>query len=131
MRKDRLLKLADFLETVPRRAFDLSLWVSRRASKPEGKRPGDCGFAGCAIGWAAHTKMFRGLHLENSYLKYYDFDGFEAVDNLFGFKRQLFSSSAEGQYLFDTRTYPRGAVTPKQVAKRIRQFVASDGEMET
>jgi hypothetical protein len=122
IRTDRLLKLADFLETVPRKAFDISSWVSSKATMPEGERPGDCGFAGCAMGWAAHAKLFRGLTMERGYIidypAYRGFDGFEAAMTLFSI------GDSEATSLFDIGGYESRNPTPKTVAKRIRKFVA-------
>ena len=39
--KNRLLKLADFLDTLPRKQFDLTLVLEERP----------CGTVGCAMGW--------------------------------------------------------------------------------
>ena len=64
MRSDRLLKLADYLKLVPRRAFNIRFWEDQPASKPEGEKLGECGFSGWAMGWAAHGKLFHGLKLE-------------------------------------------------------------------
>lgn len=136
MRKDRLLKLAKFLETVPDTAFDLSRWQKRAPSKSEGKRPGDCGFAGCAVGWAAHQRMFRGLKLEDD--GYGEiapmYDGLEhwlAVGKLFEISNGGYASSnRQAEHLFMGSEYPDGKATPKQVAKRIRAFVASNGEVK-
>jgi len=50
---ERIYKLAHFLETVSSQDFDLTIWGTR-------VRDG-CGFAGCAIGWAAYAKLFSGL----------------------------------------------------------------------
>lgn len=123
MNKKRLLKLADFLETVPRRAFNMDYWVAREATKPEGKAPGSCGFAGCAMGWAQHAKLFRGLELGESWVgeqtpTFNGATGFEAAAQLFSIDH------GNSRFLFGSDSY--GAIvnpTPKQVAKRIRKFV--------
>lgn len=130
MRVDRLLKLADFLETAPRKAFDMRNWQVKRATKPEGKKPGECGFAGCAMGWAAHTRMFRGLRIDTDgdlvFKKpMFDGHGFEAAAAPFEI------STADARHLFDPEHYYDFAkciatpATPKNVAKRIRAFVKS------
>lgn len=122
MRADRLLKLADLLETVPRKAFDLGLWETKRATKPEGKKQGECGFAGCAIGWATHAKLFRGLSFrrytwcETPHLAYRDSTNWEAVQKLFSI------GATQAYHLFEEDSY-EGAATPKQVAFRIRKFI--------
>lgn len=55
MRADRLIKLADFLETVNDKHFDLDYIVINSEDLCEVKKDVtkqyDCGFAACAIGW--------------------------------------------------------------------------------
>lgn len=132
MNKKRLLKLADFLETVPAEAFDIVEWQSQPASKPEGERPGQCGFAGCAVGWAAHGKLFRSFKINKAgKLRYGPDDdalrSWVAVDTVFGFTpSSIWFGSPEATHLFAAQSYPDDP-TPKQVAKRIRAFVASNG----
>lgn len=54
MNKDRLLTLATHLETkVPKSAFNMKFWGTDRDS--------ECGFAGCAIGWAIQDNLFPDL----------------------------------------------------------------------
>lgn len=132
--KKRLLKLAAFLDTVPNKAFDMSLWQAQGADKPEGKRPGDCGFAGCAMGWAAHTRMFRGLSVEPYGLLIYQPDGgakyterywedYEAAAAVFEI------TEVQALHLFAPSHYESQfrRPTPKYVAKRIRKFVETNG----
>ena len=109
MRVDRLLKLADYLETVPRHKFDMKFWSNRlkRVKRPK------CGFSGCAIGHAMEARLFRGFRRYN-YPVYEGYYGFNAVAKLFEIttdqaKFDLFGSELRG--------------TPHQVAKRIRKFV--------
>lgn len=131
MRKDRLLKLANFLETVPRKAFNLKNWQISAATKPEGDEPGDCGFAGCAIGWAAHAKLFRGFTLgpfeDWPYLqpKYKDKGAWRAVAELMDLPLDHDGglSSRHAEHLFLGNNYAGGNPSPKQVAARIRKFV--------
>jgi hypothetical protein len=132
MRADRLLKLADFLETVPPQAFDIKDWLTRKPSGPEGNVPGECGFAGCAVGWAAHQKMFDGFGFrplrdgtESGEVQYTDEAGvtsisWEAVRNLFEVDRAL------ADCLFDGSSYRECDYRPAPitVAKRIRLAVA-------
>lgn len=119
----RLLKLADYLETVPRKAFNIQSWESRAANKQEGKNPGECGFAGCAVGWAAHAKLFRGLRMEDGFPIYKDTFSWPAVSDVFGLGRSGALPSHDAAHLFSPHTYPKGKATPKQVATRIRKFV--------
>jgi hypothetical protein len=134
----RLLKLADFLDKLPRTAFDLSAWVASQPSRPEGKTPGSCGFAGCAMGWAAHEKMFRGLKFDGDIFDttpiFEDkngvrYIGFEAAEMIFGLP-----TNRDALYLFHMNYYPMGKSghrdpTPKRVARRIRRYVAKKGDL--
>ena len=123
MNKKRLLKLADFLETVPRRKFNLRMWIQSLPSKPEAKTAGHCGFAGCAIGWAAHAKLFRGLHLNRADWTpvYHGAEDWDAPMVLFDLEAE------QTKFLFSVWHYDNERTTPKQVAKRIRKFVEADG----
>lgn len=132
MRKDRLLKLADFLETVPRRSFEIRWWQKRPATKPEGTHQGECGFAGCAVGWAAHAKLFRGLRLAQhgdggtDATPIYDGDeGMPAVARLFDLPTvgDYFKVCPDASCLFEAESYDGHRATPLQVARRIRKFV--------
>lgn len=130
MRRDRLLKLADFLETVPRSAFNISDWQTKEPTKPEGKRQGECGFAGCAVGWAAHAKLFRGLKFQDNGFRHVPtFQGeeeWQAIGKLFDITNGgPMGTQEEAEYLFYGPRYPNRNPTPKQVATRIRMFVAT------
>lgn len=132
MNKERLLTLANFLETVPELAFNMRKWEASPATKPEGSTQGECGFAGCAIGWAAHAQLYPGLTLVSwpgyEYLEAVvpSFEGelnWLAIDRLFGFAPVDHDAREnEGERLFLRRSYLSDP-TPKQVAKRIRKFV--------
>ena len=134
----KLDKLADFLETVPEEAFHFETWQTQ-AYKPSLKigpitlREG-CGFAGCAIGWAAHSKLFKGLELfvadifTPSWIIpcYNGMQGFEAVADLFGIDYD------RACFLFDPDHYPyredeygdQEYATADEVKTRIRRFAA-------
>lgn len=54
---DRLLRLADFLDTVPPEQFDYNIWFN-------GTALGECGTTACALGWATAIPEFQALGLE-------------------------------------------------------------------
>lgn len=96
----RLLKLADYLETVPRKNFNMSSWNEYRP----------CGFAGCALGWAVHAKLFRGL-TEKSL-------GYEAAEEVF---------SIDGEESFELFSGIRNIrATPNSISKKMRKFVRAN-----
>lgn len=115
IRADRLLKLADYLETVPRGQFVMAQFGNGPYAK-------ECGFSGCAIGWATHAKLFRGLRFTS------DTDGagnplvqYRNNESTWGGLGQLFG--VDGEVLKSDLFGYRLTGTPKQVSKRIRKFV--------
>lgn len=120
---ERLLKLADFLEAVPRKNFEMGTFgtaIDETAPVKRFSGEFDCGFAGCAMGWAAHGRVVKGLKYAVdsdvfSYGSHEYGDGFEAASVVFG---------VVYQDAIDLFKY-RGPETPREVAKRIRAFVRS------
>lgn len=118
---EKMTQLADFLETVPPEDFDLTIWRTREFIAPIRVWPitfrAGCGFAGCAMGWAAHEGLFPGLRItKNGDLVYRGATDFDAVSKLFGIKW------GTGWFLFGRGSY-HGRIDPDRVAKRIRRFV--------
>lgn len=119
----RMRKLADFLETVPPEDFDLDGWVQQLPQGPKSiffgliHRHSGCGFAGCAMGWAAHSQIFSGLRLtrDGDDIAYRGFTGYDAVYALFGIGEN------QGFFLFSDRRYADDA-EPGHVARRLRIF---------
>src|SRR4051812_34205362 len=69
----RLLKLANKLETVPRKKFDMGQWWGPVRDAQENV----CGTAGCALGWATTVPSFRAAGLS---LKVNKFGGVGCVE---------------------------------------------------
>ena len=116
----RMRQLADFLETVPPKDFDLRAWQTRCPIAPTMLGPfawGGCGFAGCALGWAAHSGLFLGLGVDRQgNLVYKGFANYRAVRHLLGIKQRA------AWFLFGQEMYDREAQEPGDVAARIRRF---------
>jgi hypothetical protein len=120
----RLRALADLLDDVPPNRFDLDGWA---VQLNEG-----CGFAGCAVGWAAHSGIFPGLRFNTgidcgAHASCVDviyeedekdiWKGWVAVEVLFGL---TFRSAG---FLFSLDHYPDFlGPTPRVVARRLRRF---------
>lgn len=115
----RLLKLASFLRTLPRKRFDYRWWVG---DDWQGGKDLSCGTTACALGWATVIPEFRkkGLKLE--------FDEWDAGKVRFGHREGLRAAEAffgihfnEAASLF----LPNGDAnaTAKQVARKIERFV--------
>lgn len=131
--KRRLLKLADFLEQLPRKALKMETWVASRTGEPPSVSEPKCGTTACALGWAAVIPGFRraGLRLAgmgvslhhggHEYVPMYEgYSGFSAGAKFFGM------SLGASDHLFGADSYPGdpSKTTPKAVAKRIRKLVA-------
>lgn len=131
MNAQRLLKLADFLDTLPRAKFDFGV-VTHEGGKPmrEALKAGKtrCGTVGCAIGWmpavwprAVKWRYFTaglpcvvlaGESYQTAFYtaaKWFDIT-YEQAAELFHPAHSSLSESA----------------TPKQVARHIRKFVARE-----
>lgn len=171
----RLLALAEFLETsVPESEFDMARWQNRAFAPPTdgipagpsslfGLIPGSpeippnpgCGFAGCAIGWAAHSGIFPGLSLKRVGDNWKELNGHKisagavvpayAGDLQWGAIRALFKiypadqklvtlgewqwknkTPSMEEYLFHQLSYPFSP-GPKEVATRLREAAAASG----
>lgn len=129
----RLLKLADFLEKLPRKRFDYSTWVG---SSWEGAPDLSCGTTACALGWAATMPEFRrlGLRLEKPLDREVGYITNRKLDALYPSVAAVATfgiSEEEEQYLFEGKATLEGFpdppsqwdATPKQVAAHIRRFV--------
>ena len=134
--KRRLLKLADFLDTVPPKRFDFRYWVG---STWKGKEDLSCGTTACALGWATTMPIFRrlGLRLMRSATQ----DGSVVLQRngedliaspelaaryVFGLDRSSFRRLFIPTSIFTVLSSDQlpGDATAKQVARHIRTFVA-------
>lgn len=121
--KNRLLRLAEFLEKLPREKFDLSFFTGADGLD-DAPGPG-CGTAGCAIGWMPNAFPRDCKYVEDSFggITITSMDGskdhFNLAEDFFGLSRN------ESSYLFTTDYYKRGRRGPKSVAKRLREFAAN------
>lgn len=116
--RQRLNKLAAYLKTVPPEQFDMDYWANA-----DDDYPGECEFAGCALGWA--TRVFPELKLVQGegaivpVLVGSNWTGYDAASRLFGITYMeavdLFSPDAYGP-----------CVTPQGVAERIEAFAAGE-----
>ena len=129
----RLLKLADFLKTVPKKRFNFGVFS-------DGVLGPGCGSKGCALGWATQIKGFRDrrrcgleLHIDDTWgegeVRMYNIDG-DLVTVGFGAGAAAFALDYDESYrLFSPGKSVNGEcflsvnATPKAVAKNIRVFV--------
>ncbi len=113
----RLLKLADFIETVPREALDLEVLARKH----------ECGTVCCLMGWAGLMPKFRRLGFKTEFgpggyvgFSNYSMPFLDAAD-FFGLDQYesygLFSGLPQRNY------YGISDPTPKQAARALRRFV--------
>lgn len=130
--KNRLLKLADFLEKLPKKLFDIDTVAQcdgpANEALPEAlEHPRrSCGSVACALGWspACFPRQIEWSESDNVVLK----DG--SSKNWWGTAEVFFGlTKEEVNYLF-TGDFYEYQVMPKQVAKVIRKFVADEGHLE-
>lgn len=122
MNKERLLKLADYLETVPPEKFDMGTWITGEEipGKSDEGNLLECGSAGCALGWATMVPEFReaGLFFHRTSIVFCEHDSFRAAEAFFGL------DSHDSQLIFSSLEYPGGRSEPSEVSARIRDLVA-------
>jgi hypothetical protein len=128
----RLLKLAEFLEKLPRKRFNYSTWFGRDW---KGKPDLSCGTTACALGWAATMPNFKRLGLEPWFdytSRFHEFSLHGHRANYIKIGDEIFGlTEDEAGYLFayDNEGWtplpmsPHADAGPKQVAKHIRRFV--------
>ncbi len=117
IRYDRLKRVADYLARKKESPnFSMFGW-----EWPGLAAANHCGFAGCAMGWVAHRKMFRGFSLDYGYglgagrVPVYQGEvNYAAVAKLFGITERDVTS-----------LFGPSEKTPKQVANAIRNFVTA------
>lgn len=125
METERLLRLADFLETVPPSKFDMGRWLSRGGQPHELQE--ECGTSACAGGWACVLFQDEGLKWEQDgswgfMPTYDDMTGSDGLARFFGLADEAGSATDEANDLFGIE--PR---TPTEEANLIRQLVAESG----
>ncbi len=124
----RLLKLADFLEKLPRKQFD----ICEIASKDEA-----CGTVACVAGWAGFVPAFRRAGLKmvdegKSSGKLSLMVNGVVKDNLLGAVAMFLGLSWRDEAdLFWPSGYDKANVTPKDAAKKIRRLVAAKKKERT
>ena len=124
--KKRLLKLADFLEALPRKRFYFGAWVG---ADWKGAQDLSCGTKACALGWAATMPTFRRLGLCLVRAEYSGgYVGLKCTDGILrgssSAAREVFGLDlSEFEQLFAPSALLSPWATPRQVAKNIRDFV--------
>jgi hypothetical protein len=117
MRTDRLLKLADLLDRVPEKHFDMTTWGSLNSPMDDDIK---CATAACALGWATAIPEFAaaGLGLvayeghTNAIVKYQGHEDIYAGQVFFGLDYE------DAESLFTD-----GAEDAKGKAREIRELV--------
>lgn len=135
--KERLLKLATFLDGLPDDAFHFGTWIHGGADLPERYVLQDvtnalnCGTTACALGWCTAIPDFRALGVvfdkwgDVVLMKDGDVKGdwMDAARELFGINENEAKRLFLPSYGMDDEKLPEDA-TAKDVAEHIRNFVA-------
>jgi hypothetical protein len=138
MKTERLLKLADFLDTVPNSRFNIWSWTSHAsgegdtstAVKALGVARHHCGTTACAVGWACTIPEFKAAGLGFSAEKwgdipvYHDPDGIAAPKFYWTAVTEFFGLDAgTATSLFTDEGYSVDDPTPADVAAKIHRVV--------
>lgn len=114
--KRRLLKLAEFLDTLPPARFDMGSWA------PDKGTLADCDTTACALGWATTIPGFRraGLKMGDMVPEFDGLEELDAAEFFFGLRPSQASS------IFIPREYEGfvADITPQMVARKIRALVS-------
>lgn len=127
MNTKQLLKLADFLDTLPRQKFDFAVVAHQhgkpmRAALKAGKTA--CGTVACALGWtpAVWPRALRWHPHKSIVLEIRFKDGMQL--STFDTAALWFDITREAtEYLFDPSVNSLWRATPKRVARHIRRWV--------
>ncbi len=129
MNTKRLLKLADILDTIERKKFDISYFTN-------GNNINECGSTACALGHAGYDKSFRRAGFKTNALSdrvTYKV-GNETLENFHAAACFFDIDYFDATILFGDNTHENYGmyaeeVTPKIVAKKIRKFVKAELSM--
>ena len=147
----RLLKLAAFLRTVPRKHFNLDVIANNSNDIDDGKtncqiikrmkeigktnKKYDCGAAACAIGWmpAAFPRQCKWSSNKDTWYSEINVVLRSSNKKDFAAAKEFFDiCEKQADYLFQPDFYPNSrynSISPKTVAKRIEKFVKTNGQM--
>lgn len=80
LHKDRLLKLAAFLRTVPIKQFDMGWWVEADKKGHNHEHASlKCGTTACALGWATAVfpQLYYDVETSSILIKNHEYDNYE------------------------------------------------------
>ena len=122
----RLLMLADFLETVPEKKFDITVWRYAKNSRPDISDENlttECGTVACAVGWACALPEFRKMGLWYDFYPIYQIPGTEMKYEAWGAIQQFFDLDlGQSMCLFHSSAYGKERGTRENVVSRIREY---------
>jgi hypothetical protein len=121
----RLLKLAAFLRRLPRKRFDFGEWVG---FDWKGSQNLSCGTTACALGWAATMPNFRRLGMYLAQPGVVRLKGKTGISSIEVAQIIFGLDHIDAISLFAPSQGLGSNATPKQVARRIEQFVAARRE---
>ena len=101
----RLMVLAEFLRTVPRKRFNLESWVDDEYPPVLDPENPECGSTACAVGWATTIPEFQALGLYLSVVNGVLFPVFGGWERLHAVVCFFGLTIAEGEHLFFDSSY--------------------------
>lgn len=119
--------LADFLEKLPEKKFDMAFWVSKNGARVDWHEVGSCGTSACVASWAwvlmIPDKTARDAELKK--LDYFDDEPRMWLD-LTGCEGDwLFLGEWSGKHTFKNSNV--GVGTPQEAAQAIRAMITAGG----
>lgn len=145
IRFDYLTAIADLLEKLPDDRVDMLMWEEKKAMAEFNPETLECGFAGCAIGWAITAGIIPGLKWMGTHpvdrAPYYHPDPEEfAEQSWMAVEAALGLNENQAMYLFNADYYvPDENKEPRtnalirmysskpNVIARIRRFIETGG----
>jgi hypothetical protein len=131
--KKRLLTLAKFLRTVPKKRFNMGFWAAGKfCGKVNEPEHNQCGTAACAMGWACTIPEFRraGLKLIDSRFDdgysipvYKEHAEFDAARKFFGLPEFGVVPRTDGTYVSSYLFGGDNVNSPIAAAKRIERYI--------
>lgn len=141
--QNRLLKLADYLDTLSPAELRMDAWFSKRRGYDVWDRQmyvvpdlyhgqnvsnirkltSECGYAACAVGHACSIPSFRKAGLKLTKFGNYTDPTYKGSSNWYAVESFFDIDNHTAKLLFSSDSYKNPRVRPSTVANRIRKFV--------
>lgn len=129
MNKKRIKKLIEILERVPKRQFNMAIWIKNDYISDNNKRSVSKaikkGMIGCVVGWAAQSKSFnrQGFQRDLAGGFYYVKPSGVKYHGVSGLATFLDISTTEARDFVYDHNYPDGEIKPKHAIKKLKRLL--------